>query len=368
MQFILTNELSDLLNFPTPIIHIVRDYFETYSDVQTINFGNAINTIQGLTNNRIGIGFDNGVIGVYDLMTNTIILNKTQKYVVSSLCQLNENQLVCGYSDLEQLMMWNLKDNAQTMIVLPSKHYCKKDSIILLEKNVLMYNSTDDNVYVINLKHSKAKINQVDDNTKCFLSENDQLFMGYGCYEVCVQSESGDYDFETNEYDDDDVYQDVKNQVAIYNVEDYIGVNLDVKYVNKFTFSRNIKQLERIDNDNFACLDSIFDGHCCSYFCKIYFMNIGTDTRTVFINEQECDNIISISYLGNNNLALHRYNRIEIYDTKTKVMIQQINTNHKATYFKKLNNKFIVVDSTDFPVPKKANNKSCVRIYQRIDD
>ena len=109
------------------------------------------------------------------------------------------------------------------------------------------------------------------------------------------------------------------------------------------------------------------------FFSKIYVLNIKTGGHTLLVDEYECDKIIFIAYLGNNHLALHRYNRIEIIDIKTKKMVQQINTDNKMTSMIKLNNindtctyKLIVVDSTDYPVPRKAKNKSCIRIYQKI--
>ncbi len=347
-QFCLTDQLSILLNFPTPVIFITREYIEMYSDVLTVHFRNAINTLIVLSNNRLALAFDNGVVGVYDIITKTIILNKMHKNVGSSLCQLYENTIVIGYFDLDKLMMWNFKHNTEKMINLPVKEYCKNDSIILLEENILMYNSIADNLYVINFNYKKAKINKVDFNAKCFLRDNDKLFMGYGS--AVEEAES----------------VHAKNQIAIYNVKDYIDVNLNGKCSNVFSFSKNIKQIERMSKNKIFCLTSFFDGHCCSYFCKIYIMNIKTNTMTVLIEEQEVDNIIFIAYLGNNHLALHRYNIIEIIDILTKKMVRQINTDKKMTLMTKINNKLVVVDSSDYPVPRKTNNKSCVRIYQKI--
>ncbi len=352
----LTRELSSICGLPTPLGLIIREYFETYSDVLTIRFGKAINTMIILNNGNLALAFDNGVVGIYDVITKTMTLNKTCKNTSVSLCQFDDNTLVCGFSDLDKLMMWNFKSNANNMINLPSsrqipKRYCKKNSIILFGKKILMLNLTDDNIYTIDFNHEKTKIKKVDFNTNCFLRDNNLMFIGY----KNIQEEN--------------VY--AKSIVSVFNVKDYIEANLNGGCTSIFALDWNIEQFEPISKNKFLCLTWIYDGHCCSFFSNIYILNIKTGDHTLLINEYECDKIISIAYLGNNHLALHRYNRIEIINIKTKKMIQQINTDNKMTFMIKLNNindisKLIVVDSTDYPVPRKAKNKSCVRIYHKI--
>jgi hypothetical protein len=352
----LTHELSDSFAFPVPLALIVREYLETYSDVLTIRFSNAIKTMIVLDDGNLALGFNNGVAGVYDIATKKIIFNKTHQNI-TSLCQFDQSTLVCGLLNVDKLKMWNFKDNTEKIINLPPsndqriKLYCKNNSIVLLEKNKLMINLSNHNVYIIDFSYKKTKIIQVDFNTECFFRDNYLIFMGY----------KNDMDNNVDNNMDPDT-----TIASVFNAKDFIEANLNGECINTFTLKWDIKQFERISKNKFLCLISYYHGH----FSKIYILNIKTNTNTIFINENK-SYIKSIAYLGNNHLALLRNNRIQIIDIKTKIMVHQINTDNNFTSMIKINGmnnpcKLFVVESIVSSELGKIKIKSCVRIFQNL--
>lgn len=385
-----SNVLTELLHyFPKPLVQIITEYFEIYLDTMCANFSSAVSAILELTANRLALGFDNGVVGVYDLITKTIILNKTPRYVTTSLCQLNDNILISGYSNFDELMVWDFKNNVQKMIKLPAGKYCKNNGMRILKNNVSIYSSVDECLYVIDFNHmgvkideflkipgngrnqvkmKKPKLYQVDRGAKCYLKNGSKLM-------ICYQDQ--EYHFKCATYLAYLADPGLENYVRVVNVNNYIRSNIDNDCFDKicdedsnccihFSKQKHIQQMVRIDEYNFATLDSVFDGHCCSYFCEIHIANTKTKSQKLFFRDYECDNIISIQYLKNNHLALHRYNRIEIYDIIEKQMIQQIKSDRIITDLIEMNHGFAIIESNGYPVPRRANNKSRVQIYQKF--
>lgn len=342
----LTMELSNLIDLPIPLARITREYFELYSDVSTLRFGNAIDTIIILKNDNLALAFDNGVVCIYDWVTKTIV-KKSRNYVATSLCGLWATTLVCGYENLNELLVWDFKNNTEKTIDLPHGQCCKKNSIMMLEENILLCISTYGDVYVINFNHDRPKINKVDSYVVNALKIDKHLIMGYSF---------GKNDMEP-------VF--TGRRVSVYNVDDYININMYGESIT-FCLEWKINQFEYMSKNKFFCLTSILDGHCRAPFSRIYIIDIKTNTEIVLIDEYERDSIESIVYLGDRHLALHRHNRIEIIDIKTKKLVQQIDTDRIMTFMTQASGRLVVVDSIDYSVPRKANNKSCVRFYQNL--
>ena len=173
-------------------------------------------------------------------------------------------------------------------------------------------------------------------------------------------------------------YKQIENSINFVELPENIQENKNDSdsdfELNEPSLNEHIKQIGKIDDNTLFCLDLFFHAYDGPYFYKIYIIDILAKTKKVFFSDYQCDDVISVLYLGNNLIALRRHNYIEIFNIQKgnvrsnnikEQIIQRIDFDNIVTSLIKFNNGFVVVNSLNLPVPRKPNNKSYITFYTK---
>jgi WD40 repeat protein len=287
--------------------------------------GIKVNTILGLTNNRIATGSTTGFVCIYDLKNNTQITKKickpikykkTLKNYISVLCQVDENTIACGLLKRGYIYIWNFKDDTEKIIKIFGACY---NNMIVLNNDLLTFISAS-SLFMVNLKTYKIT----------------DLIIAMPIV-TCIALLNNNYIIGT---DTESLHRpDNPDHVSIINKNILMQGQHSRKDIKYFTTQphRLSTHVLPIDDDNLVVVE---DTYCTPESDIITVHNIKT-LKLINIIKQYDGKIKSIVNLGNNNIAYLANNKIIILNVLTGIHIQAI---ENIVLLNKLDDGFIAVD------------------------
>jgi hypothetical protein len=305
----LKKQLFNHLNgfFPNIIIPIIFSYCTQYYDQTNKTFkDSAINTIIGLTKNRLAMGSNNGFLRIYNLDDGTEIVKEIDVDPITAMCQIDDVTVACGIKNKDYIIVFDFENDIKKKIEF-NNYGC--DNIMLLSENIIGF-ITKSCFYILNFK-TNIVLYQASPLT-CVLKINDKILMS--------------------------VEEEPVGQIRprYISVSDYAKIFITQNDVNNIFLEESqyqkIKQMIHIENDIIAIVCNEPYRNKMDVIVKndyIRIINIVTNQRIDIIYTIK-GKIYNIIYLGNNNIAV-------LVDT---VLIFNIITGEQIQTFK---NKYLYI-------------------------
>jgi hypothetical protein len=116
----------------------------------------TISVVKTLTNNRIVIGYFDGTTYVLNLTDDNRIIKRIY-IIISKICQIDDDIIVCTAKNEHLVYIWNLKDNIIKYLAYENG---TNDQIIILEKDLIVFGGHDSTIRTLKLNREQGPLGQ----------------------------------------------------------------------------------------------------------------------------------------------------------------------------------------------------------------